>query len=215
MIPKDGSTVDLQPLFYNLTLDSATEFLIGKSVDCQLAPEGSKAKEIAEAFDFAEGQMSARLRLGKLAIFHQSAKFMVSCRVIHEFFDAFIHEAIQDGGRETEKNNQGGRYVFVKELMKHNANPKQLRDEALNVLIAGRDTTAGLLTNLFHALARHPRVWEKLQQEISTLEGRRPGYGTLRGDMPYLKCVMNEGKSYCFFPFGLPTPTRKQRLNWE
>ena len=38
IVPKDGTTVDLQPLFQRLVLDSMTEFLFGKSVE-SLAPE--------------------------------------------------------------------------------------------------------------------------------------------------------------------------------
>ncbi len=32
-IPRDGTTVDLQELFFSLTMDSATEFLFGKSTN--------------------------------------------------------------------------------------------------------------------------------------------------------------------------------------
>lgn len=30
-VPRDGSTIDLQDLFFSLTMDSATEFLFGRS----------------------------------------------------------------------------------------------------------------------------------------------------------------------------------------
>lgn len=52
-IPLDGSTVDLQPLFFSLTMDSATEFLFGKSTSC-LAPglETHSASEMVEASVF-------------------------------------------------------------------------------------------------------------------------------------------------------------------
>ena len=50
-IPRDGSTIDLQPLFFSLTMDSATEFLFGKSTNC-LAPglETHSASEMVKAF---------------------------------------------------------------------------------------------------------------------------------------------------------------------
>jgi cytochrome P450 len=50
-IPRDGSTIDLQPLFFSLTMDSATEFLFGRSTDC-LAPglETRSASEFVKAF---------------------------------------------------------------------------------------------------------------------------------------------------------------------
>lgn len=49
-IPRDGSTVDLQTLFFSLTMDSATEFLFGRSTNC-LAPglETQSASEFVKA----------------------------------------------------------------------------------------------------------------------------------------------------------------------
>ncbi|KAH0393748.1 hypothetical protein KCU89_g12089, partial [Aureobasidium melanogenum] len=61
----------------------------------------------------------------------------------------------------------------------------------LNVLLAGRDTTAGLLSNAFHVLSRHPDIWKKLRAEIATLGGRLPTYEDLKS-LKYLKCVLNE-----------------------
>ncbi len=49
-IPRDGSSVDIQPLFFSLTMDSATEFLFGRSTNC-LAPglETRSASEFVKA----------------------------------------------------------------------------------------------------------------------------------------------------------------------
>lgn len=57
-IPRDASTVDLQPLFFSLTMDSATEFLFGRSTDC-LAP----GLETHSASEFVKAFVSASLRL--------------------------------------------------------------------------------------------------------------------------------------------------------
>jgi cytochrome P450 len=43
-IPADGSTLDLQDLFFDLTLDSATEFLFGESAGCLPTRTGSRPK---------------------------------------------------------------------------------------------------------------------------------------------------------------------------
>ncbi len=50
-VPRDGSTVDLQDLFFGLTMDSATEFLFGKSTNT-LAPglETKSANDFVKAF---------------------------------------------------------------------------------------------------------------------------------------------------------------------
>ena len=51
-IPKDGSTVDLQDLFFELTLDSATDFLFGHSTNVLDKSDPSKRGErFAEAFE--------------------------------------------------------------------------------------------------------------------------------------------------------------------
>ncbi|KAM3424167.1 hypothetical protein BST61_g11290 [Cercospora zeina] len=204
-IPRDGRPVDLQPLFYNMTFDTATEFLVGKSINCQLAREGTHAQAVVSAFDYAQTQMASRMRLASFSFLHRDSKFDRACDTLHEAFDALIADAKKKFEIEGEKQT-GDHYVFLKELMRVEKDPLKLRAEALNVLIAGRDTTAGLLSNLFHLLARHPRVWKRLQQEIdTTLEGRLPDYETLRGDLPYLKAVINEGLR--LYP-SVPTNTR-------
>lgn len=68
---------------------------------------------------------------------------------------------------------------------------KVLKDEILNIMIAGRDTTAGTLTFVFYLLSQHPDVMKRLREEIlSKLGNNRPAYEELR-DMKYLRAVIN------------------------
>jgi len=71
--------------------------------------------------------------------------------------------------------------------------PTVLRDETMNIMIAGRDTTAGTLTFVIYLLAEHPEVMARLREEILSKVGptRRPSYDDLR-DMKYLRAVINE-----------------------
>lgn len=193
-IPKDGSTVDLQKLFFNMTLDSSTEFLFGESIQSQLSFEGSDAEKFSHAFDFAQHKMPGRNRLGSLCRFIPDREFDKACKVVHEWGDRYVTKALANLAFEkTEKNNDiKERYTFMSEMARQTPDPIQLRNEVLNILLAGRDTTAGLLSNVFYALARHPRVWLKLKAEIDTMEGQVPDYECLR-NMHYLKWVLNEG----------------------
>lgn len=77
-------------------------------------------------------------------------------------------------------------YVFIRELAHVTKDRKVLRDQVLNVLLAGRDTTANLLGNLFFVLTRHKTVWNKLRAEINKLNRKLPSYEMLKG-MKYLK----------------------------
>jgi hypothetical protein len=102
-------------------------------------------------------------------------------------------------------NEEKGKYIFANELALATDDPMQIRAELLNILLAGRDTTAGLLSNTFHVLARRPDVWAKLKSEVDQLEGKRPDYETLR-NMKYLKFVLNECKWRLRFTcLGYPT----------
>lgn len=51
-IPTDGSVVDMSDLFYRFTLDSATEFLLGNSVNSLGTPKVEFAIAFAELQKF-------------------------------------------------------------------------------------------------------------------------------------------------------------------
>lgn len=68
-----------------------------------------------------------------------------------------------------------------------------IKDEILNIMIAGRDTTAATLTFLIYFLAEHPDVMARLREEVLAQIGpsARPTYDDVR-DMKYLRAVINE-----------------------
>ena len=68
-----------------------------------------------------------------------------------------------------------------------------IRDETLNILLAGRDTTACTLTFAVYRLAEHPDILKRLREEILSVVGptRRPTYEDIR-NMKYLRAVINE-----------------------
>ena len=100
--------------------------------------------------------------------------------------DEFVEKAFARRGQE-----KSSRYVFADELVTQTNDRFQVRSELLNILLAGRDTTASLLSNVFFILSRRPDIWAKLQEEVSTLGGARPDIQQLR-DMKYLRAVLNE-----------------------
>jgi cytochrome P450 len=46
----------------------------------------------------------------------------------------------------------------------------------MNVLLAGRDTTVSLLSNMFFMLAKRHVIWDKLRSETAFLQGRALTY---------------------------------------
>ncbi|KAL8765302.1 MAG: hypothetical protein Q9209_007577 [Squamulea sp. 1 TL-2023] len=195
-IPQDGSTVDLRELFFRLTIDSATEFLFGESTNC-LAPGASSdnAKEFANAFDRSQEAVGKASRGLPIAakLFSQSS-IGKDIKYVHEFVDHYVKLGLKrQMKQEVEKSaSKGGeRYVFLYELVKANQDPIRIRSELLNVLLAGRDTTASLLTNVWFMLAKRSDVWTKLRREVDALGGEQPTFEQIK-DMKYLRYVMNE-----------------------
>ena len=185
--------------FRAVTLDSATEFLFGQSVNSLNSTEGSDENKFGKDFDMAQSCLGMRGRMGKFAFLYRNKEFDRACKDVHVFVDEIIRKELEktepkDAEKSIESEGENGRYVFLAELVKSTRDPGRLRDELLNILLAGRDTTAGLLSNTFHALVRHPCVMKKLRAEIATLDGKKPDYETLRS-LKYLKQVLNECKS--------------------
>ncbi len=69
---------------------------------------------------------------------------------------------------------------------------RQVRDEAMNIFLAGHETTANALAWTFYLLAHHPEVRARLEREVDgALEGRTPTLADL-GRMPYTLAVLKE-----------------------
>ncbi|MCJ1384487.1 hypothetical protein MMC17_007604 [Xylographa soralifera] len=190
-IPRDGSTVDLQDLFFRLTIDSATEFLFGESTNC-LAPGSStvSARQFAESFMRGQESISKNARWGPLADLFVDSQFKKDCDFVHAFIDRFVEKGLEyRNSGAAEKSD--GRYVFCYELVKQTQDKVQIRSELLNILLAGRDTTASLLSDLWFELARKPDIWAKLRAEVDELGGEKPTFAQIK-DMKYLRFVLNE-----------------------
>ena len=85
-------------------------------------------------------------------------------------------------------------YVFLEDVVKETQDRDELRGIALDLFIGARDAPAIAITNVFFCLARNPRVWTKLQQEVVALGERRLTFELLKS-MTYLRYVINESRS--------------------
>ncbi|KAK9238923.1 cytochrome P450 [Lipomyces kononenkoae] len=215
-----AESCDIQELFYKLTIDSATEFLFGQSVnslrltgpspaadnipDVKRASQSEIAAVFARAFDYCQEIVAFRCLLQSWYWLMNPKKFRDNITIVHRFVDHYVDRAVSLVRQSIETKKQGEvvqseRYMFLEALAEETQDPKALRDQSLNILLAGRDTTAGLLSWTFYLLARHPRVLEKLRTEIIDTFGNRlhsPGkkqinFETLK-NATYLRHVLNE-----------------------
>ncbi|TVY92117.1 Cytochrome P450 monooxygenase [Lachnellula willkommii] len=197
-IPRDGSTVDLQELFFKLTMDSATDFLFGYSTDVLGSSGNSEAgQRFSDAFSYVTFRAGIEVRLGKLVSMLPDKKYTEGLEFIYQYVANYVQKAVslhQQSLKDSklgEGDEKAGKYVFLEHLAKTNYSEKKIQDELLNILLAGRDTTASLLGYFFYILARRPDVAAKLREEISKLGNTRPSFEQIKS-LKYLQYCLNE-----------------------
>lgn len=120
--------------------------------------------------------------------------FFAGIKVINEFVNPYIDDALRLSPEELESKNKSEEgYTFLHALAGYSRDRKMLRDQLVAVLLAGRDTTASTLSWVFYELARNPEAVKRLREEIIDHVGleRAPTYENLK-NMKYLQNVMSE-----------------------
>lgn len=126
-------------------------------------------------------------------------EFRRSNQICRSYVDTFVDEVLayktRDAPVDTVVEECGiRRNSFLKDLASATNDKGKIRGELLSLLLAGRDTTASLLSSLFYHISRRPEVWARLREEVDTLNGQRPTYDELR-NLTYAKYCINEGRS--------------------
>ncbi|OGE53674.1 hypothetical protein PENARI_c007G02178 [Penicillium arizonense] len=208
---------DIQTIFFRLTIDSATEFLFGESVESQLgALNGLNRPEdsFAGHFDYSQFICAQRGRFEKLPFLAETKQSKISDKQVQAFVDKVVATALQAADNEKKDTEKGKTpYVFLDALLEVTRDPIELRSQLLNILLAGRDTTASLLSWTTLLLARNPEVFTKLRETIISTFGtysnpQNVTFAALKS-CQYLQYVMNEVlRLYPVVPFNRRSATR-------
>ncbi|KAL8993141.1 MAG: hypothetical protein Q9169_006573 [Polycauliona sp. 2 TL-2023] len=183
-----SGVVDLQPYCFRFTLATTTALIFGQPIK----DYGNDTQhQFAMGFDYASLVSAVRIRLADFYWVYSPSGFTQSCTTVKEYATMFVDQAMKDRADATKMADE--RYAFIQDLYDEYKDPILVRDQLVNVLIAGRDTTAALLSWTFFLLVRHPPVLARLRQEISSVVGDnvtldRSHIQRLR----WLRCVINE-----------------------
>lgn len=217
------AATDIQSIFFRLTIDSATEFLFGESVESQLgAIQGLKRIEdsFAGYFDNSQWVCAQRSRFERLAFIVNNKETRHSDQQVHAFVDKVVDRALKAAKNEKTAPadaEKSGHYVFLNALVEVTQDPIELRSQLLNILLAGRDTTASLLSWTFLMLARNPEIFRKLRETIietfGTYSNPQNLTFTALKNCQYLQYVMNESlRLYPVVPFNRRQAARDTTL---
>ncbi|KAF7325137.1 Cytochrome P450 [Mycena kentingensis (nom. inval.)] len=132
-------------------------------------------------------------------------------KLVRAFLDPILRDGVRraasDMDKERIEEDDGDSASLLDHLVRYTQDEQILRDQILNISVAGRDTTASLLTFAVYMLAEHPDILAKLRAEILGVVGttERPTFENLR-DMKYLRAVLNETlRLYSPVPFNQRT----------
>ncbi|KAF7846157.1 hypothetical protein BT93_L5092 [Corymbia citriodora subsp. variegata] len=203
-IPVDGSTFDLQDLFHRLTMDTATEFLFGESTQSLSLNISEEQKRLQRDLNLFMTDAIDRVRYMILYPFFKKKEAAEAVRNVHRTVDEYARRAFERSKKQQEAgysdDTETSRYLFLDEIARETGDIEKTRSEALSLLLAGRDTTATLLSNFWFLLARSPLVWKKLMNEVDELQGQIPTYEWLRNARYLKNCVLEAHRLYPAIP---------------
>ncbi|KAF2088762.1 cytochrome P450 52A12 [Saccharata proteae CBS 121410] len=228
LLPVDGVTeVDLQPLFFRLTMDSATEILLGKSVNSLLpiTDKEDPASSFSAAYETAKWEVFKNVQMYPYGQYRNLSDMNAAIAIVHKYVDEYVDAAValrektatptSSSDDEKDANNDSTskkQYSFLRELANDSNDREKIRSELLSVLLAGRDTTAALLSNVFFVLSRRPDIWRRLRNEVDQLDGQKPSFSQLK-EMRYLNWVLDESlRLHPVVPVNTRTATRSTVL---
>lgn len=212
-----GTVVNAQDLFARYTLDSIGQIGFGVEIGCLEDSElgSKKAEEFSNAFDTATQLSADRFvdpfwNLKRLLNVGSERRLRQAVNGVHAFSDRIIAER-----RASSCEDLASRHDILSRYMRHTHDGKaqdieaksrefsftneNLRDVVINFVLAGRDTTANLLTWSIFELAQNPAVVAELRREAEQARATgRCGANTTGlafesfSKLPYLQATLTE-----------------------
>lgn len=195
------------PLLYNFTLDTATDFLFGESIEAQkvaiaarnnggndprsdamTAAQIAKAQEFSGSFGIANEYILARIRMQSLYFLSDGFKFRRAIRNIRKVTERYVQLALNMAARSEKPDEKKQSLTY--NLATQTQDRIELRDQTLSILLAG---LASLLGWALTRLALHPQIFEKLRAVIlqDFAIGDEISFAKLKG-CRYLQHFLNE-----------------------
>ena len=176
---QDDATFDIHPQMMNLMLRIVTRTMFDADAE-------SEVEIMEDALNRLLEEMSYRFRRPVLipdwVPLPSNRRYLKALAEIDGVVDRLV--------KERRKQGTEGRSDYLSSLINSHdedgqpLSHKQIRDEAVTVLLAGHETTALTMSWAFYLLARHPDIQAKVIDEIASELGTRDA---CNADLPRLK----------------------------
>ncbi|KAG8874188.1 hypothetical protein FRB98_008587, partial [Tulasnella sp. 332] len=207
-----GEAIDMQDMFARFTMDTAGEFLFGtsdlntldlpipKASEAVLGPKGIATDGLYGGFvqAFEQGQINVRLRASRPGPLWTAQEFFYdkqteTAKAIDDFLGPLAKKSLERKRQVLAGRGKTEEESFLDHLAMSTDDVTLVKDQLLNMMLAARDTTAGLLSFTCYLLAMHTDVMARLRREVLESFGPTgvPTYDSLK-TAKYLRAVLNE-----------------------
>jgi cytochrome P450 len=189
-----STAIDVQDLFFRYTLDSIGLIGFGHDIGSLHQPV-----EFSKWFDFAQAEIDRRgdNPIRKYFIYKELDETLKKMDdfvygIIRERRRQYADDALKQQQQQRPSSDLLSRFLALTDEHGQPFPDSYLRDILINFFIAGRDTTALLLTWTFYLLSQHPQELQKVEEEVEkVVGGGLPTYEHIH-NMPFLQAVQKE-----------------------
>jgi cytochrome P450 len=181
---RDGESLDVADAMMRLTFE-----IVGKTLfDAELNDDASEvAVALTTVMECMFRQLESLVPIPPAIPTPSNLRYQRAVRQL----DRLVYRIIRE--RRAVSEDRGDVLSMLLAARDEDGKPmsdKQVRDEAMTLLMAGHETTANALSWTFHLLAQHPTERETMEKELDAL-GRNPTYDDL-AKLPYTLAVFKE-----------------------
>ena len=141
-LASSSGVVDLQPEFFKFTLATTTSLIFGEPF---AGLDANDHAMFGDNFDYASLISAMRLRLADWCFLYTPRRYKKTCEDVKRYAMHYVDHALKDM-KENGDEAASDSHPFILDLYKELRDPILVRDQLMNVLIAGRDTTACLMS---------------------------------------------------------------------
>lgn len=174
-----------------------TLFLFGEAIGMLSGSPPAHAKGFLDAFQEGFNGCGMRIALGPLKVLLPKKGWLKACSKTHDFADVYVERALQyrkeslAAGQTPEDRNKQRTLLF--NMAMQTDDRVVLRDQIMQAMMAASETTAALISTVFHVLSNHPSVFTKLRAEVLAGGHAALDFDKL-GRMKYLQNVILESE---------------------
>eukprot|EP01083_Nonionella_stella_P162305 532680_1 len=188
---EEGVGFNIQKLFCCLTIEGICQIAFGQEFGCI---RNKNTPAFVHAFDLSQERVPARhfdlfWRVKRFFNVGVERKFAQQMSILDDFVSDLITKTRQADPKTLPFNILSLALERIS-ASGENVTDQELRDIVMSFCIAGRDTTACMMTWTIYELCSHPEVYAKVVEEVDSLDNL--DFVNIDRNLPYLKSVLLE-----------------------